>query len=172
MKDSMILLLAQGFGAGRIPVAPGTFGSAVGLLWLAVCLAGGNFTSFFTTSILGILIAVPVCSRAEILLGQKDPSSVVLDEIVAVPLCYLGWFACDWGLQSKMPSWIELFEGPTVWLTLGCFASFRLLDALKPGPISRLQRLHGGWGVVVDDLAAGAATGIGFAGLRWLLCAL
>lgn len=169
MKDAAVILLAQGLGSGRIPVAPGTFGSAVGLLWLAVCLAGGSLASFLLVTILGIVLAVPVCSRAEILLGRKDPPSVVLDEIVAVPLCYLGWFACDWALQSRLPAWCELFEGSAALLTLGCFGLFRLLDALKPGPIGRLQSLRGGWGVVVDDLAAGIATGIGVGLARWLL---
>src|SRR2546428_13926928 len=54
----MILWLAQGFGVGRIPFAPGTFGSAVGLLWLLVLLAPGNFWLCLAGVVFGIFLSV------------------------------------------------------------------------------------------------------------------
>jgi phosphatidylglycerophosphatase A len=63
---------------------------------------------------------------------------------VAIPLCFLGWPA----LVAVVPVWVALLAG---------FALFRLFDIAKPLGIARLQRLPGGWGVVVDDLAAALA---------------
>ncbi|MCX6943233.1 MAG: phosphatidylglycerophosphatase A, partial [Opitutales bacterium] len=68
-----------------------------------------------------------------------------LDEVVAMPLCFLGWPA----LAGSLPVWAVLLAG---------FALFRFYDILKPLGIRRLQDLPGGWGVVVDDLAAALAS--------------
>jgi phosphatidylglycerophosphatase A len=69
---------------------------------------------------------------------------VILDEFIAMPLCFLGWRA----LPAVLPTWAVLLAG---------FALFRLFDIWKPLGIRRLQALPGGWGVVADDLVAALA---------------
>ena len=78
MKNKLILFVAQGFGVGRIPVAPGTFGSVVGLAWFALLLAAGNLWVFISGTILGLVVSVWLCGAGETILGQTDPGSVVL----------------------------------------------------------------------------------------------
>ena len=69
---------------------------------------------------------------------------MILDEFVVVPLCFLGWPA----LAAVVPAWVVFVLG---------FALFRLFDITKPFGIYSLQDLPGGWGVVVDDVAAALA---------------
>jgi phosphatidylglycerophosphatase A len=77
-------------------------------------------------------------------MGRKDPGEVILDEFVAMPLCFLGWPA----LVHPLPAWAIFLLG------LGLF---RLFDITKPLGISRLQDLPAGWGIVIDDTAAALA---------------
>src|SRR5437660_1733665 len=91
MKNQFILWIAQGFGAGRIPFAPGTFGSLVGVLWFAVLLLPGNIWFYIGGTFVGIFLSVPFCGAAEKILRRPDPASVVLDEIVAMPVCFVVW---------------------------------------------------------------------------------
>jgi phosphatidylglycerophosphatase A len=124
--------------------APGTWGSLAGLLYFAVFFRhAGPGTIMVATAVVGYL-AVAWCGEAELRLREKDPGKIVLDEVVAIPLCFLGWQA----LPAALPSW--------GWMLAG-FALFRLFDIAKPLGIARLQALPGGWGVVADDLAAALA---------------
>jgi phosphatidylglycerophosphatase A len=132
---------------GRRLPAPGTWGSVAGLLYFAVvfvdrCGTAGNL--FF--SAVGGAFAVGICGEAEIRLGRKDPGAIILDEFVAMPLCFLGWET----LPSPLPFW-------SLFLFLGGLGLFRFYDIAKPFGISRLQDLEGGWGVVLDDTAAALA---------------
>ncbi len=86
----MKLWVAQGFGVGRIPVAPGTFGSVAGVLWFGLLLLTGSMWLFIAGTIAAIALSVWLCGAAEKILGQTDPGSVVLDEIAAMPVCFLG----------------------------------------------------------------------------------
>jgi phosphatidylglycerophosphatase A len=146
-------LAATGLGAGLAPIAPGTAGSALALAaaWLferaispshmpSVVAAVGLLTS-------GLVIAaagVGISGRVAELLGRKDPGCIVVDEIAGQLL------AC---------SVVPLFGYPSpptaaaAWIA--SFLAFRLFDIWKPGPIRRWQDLPGGWGIVVDDVAAG-----------------
>jgi phosphatidylglycerophosphatase A len=150
------LWVAQGFGVGRIPVAPGTFGSVVGLLWFGLLLMTGNLWLFVAGTIAAIALSVWLCGAAERALGQTDPGSVVLDEIAAMPVCFLGWVAVLAWKTGALPKFAD-FVSPHTWpLTLGVFAAFRLFDVVKPWPVYQSQSLSGGWGVTIDDvLAAG-----------------
>ena len=161
LKNGLILWIAQGFGAGRIPVAPGTFGTAVGLLWLAALLVAQSAWLFFGGIVAGFALSVWLCGAAEQILGQTDPSSVVLDEITALPLCFVPWTVIHWLRQGKMPE-LELFFSDRTWhITLALFLLFRFFDILKPWPRRQSQSLPGGWGVTVDDfLAAASVAGI------------
>jgi phosphatidylglycerophosphatase A len=146
--------LAQGFGAGRAPFAPGTFGSLVGLLWLMALVSAGNFWSFCVGILLGVALSVVVCGDAEKILKQHDPPSVVLDEIAAVPICFLPWVAVAWYRFHAMPAAWSFFDAKHWIYTVIIFVLFRFFDVAKPWPVRQSQRLPGGWGVTVDDVLA------------------
>ena len=150
IADKIALWLAQGLGIGRIRIVPGTFGSGLGFLWFLLIIAQGNFALFATAVLLGFFVSVVCAESAERILNQHDPNSIVIDEIIAVPICFLGWMWVD-------PS----FDGPMWFLTAGrwnitlaILFGFRVFDILKPWPVKQSQRLPGGWGVTVDDVLA------------------
>ena len=150
----MKLWVAQGFGVGRIPVAPGTFGSVVGVLWFGLLLMTGNLWLFLAGTIATVALSVWLCGAAERVLGQKDPGSVVLDEIAAMPVCFVGWVAVLFWKTGALPGCAHFFSVRTWPLTLGVFAAFRLFDVAKPWPVYQSQSLPGGWGVTIDDVLA------------------
>jgi phosphatidylglycerophosphatase A len=128
--------------------APGTWGSLAGVLFFLICCTPlSNVELLIAAALLGYF-AVGICGEAEIKIGRKDPSEVILDEVVAIPLCFLGWRMIAGG------SGFLAFIG----LVGAAFALFRFYDIRKPWVINRLQELPGGWGIVVDDTAAALAT--------------
>lgn len=129
---------------GRKLPAPGTWGSMAGLLYFALFYYHASTVGTLLACALAAYLAVGLCGEAEIRLGRRDPGAVVLDEFVAMPLCFLGWKM----LPGAWPPWAILVGG---------FALFRFFDIVKPLGIYRLQKLPGGWGVVADDLAAALA---------------
>lgn len=152
----------RGTGPGRLPAAiavalatlgpigkrlpaPGTWGSLAGLLYFTVFFSRMTVAENLIASAVAAVVAAFICGEAELGLGKKDPGEVILDEFVAMPLCFLGWRE----LNGLWPTWA---------LLLGGFALFRFFDILKPLGIRKLQRVRGGWGVVVDDTAAALAT--------------
>ena len=148
------LWLAQGFGIGRIPVAPGTFGSVLGLGWFALLLLTGNIWIFLLGTMAAVALSVWLCDVGERVLKAKDPGSVVFDEIAAIPICFTGWVAFHLAKTGAFPA-PEFFFSKQNWLpTLGVFAAFRFFDVLKPWPVRQSQSLAGGWGVTVDDALA------------------
>lgn len=131
---------------GRRLPAPGTWGSVAGLMYFTVFFAGHyGVIGTLLLSALGVYVAVAICGEAELRLARRDPGEVILDEFVAMPLCFLGWPV----LAAAVPNWVVFLTG---------FALFRLLDIVKPLGIRRLQDLPGGWGVVADDVAAALLT--------------
>lgn len=149
------LFLAQGFGTGRIPFAPGTFGSMVGVAWFAGLVATGSVWLFAAGVIASIPLSIWLCGEAERILGKTDPHCVVLDEIVAIPICFLPWLFSEWKAAGHAMPPLHVFFSGRGWIwVFGVFFFFRLFDVWKPWPIRRLQDLPGGWGVTVDDLLA------------------
>jgi len=152
LPTGTVLACARLGPLGRLP-APGTLGSVAGLLYFIVVyqpfdpgvLLGADLLKNLLFSAIGAYVAVALCGEAEFRLGRRDPGEVILDEFVAMPLCFLGWPA----LLGPLPVWA---------LCLAGLALFRFFDILKPLGIGRLQALPGGWGVVLDDLAAALAT--------------
>jgi phosphatidylglycerophosphatase A len=132
---------------GRKLPAPGTWGSVAGLFYFALIFVGrvGIFGNLFFSA-LGAYGAVAICGEAELRLHRKDPGMIILDEFVAMPLCFLGWE----NLPTPFPLW-------AIVILLAGLGLFRLFDITKPFGISRLQNLPGGWGVVVDDTVAALA---------------
>ncbi|MBN8249328.1 MAG: phosphatidylglycerophosphatase A [Verrucomicrobia bacterium] len=168
--DRIVVWVAQGFGSGCLRPAPGTWGSVVGVLWLVLLLCAAHPWVWLAGTVAGIAFAVPVCTRAERVLGAHDPASVVLDEIAALPLIWLGVLWTPGGIafsQPVAPTVIVFAHAPEL---LTGFVAFRLFDIWKPGPIRRVQRLRAGLGVVADDVLAALAAALvvsGVAYLRW-----
>jgi phosphatidylglycerophosphatase A len=152
--NRLILFIAQGFGVGRIPVAPGTFGSVLGLGWFALLLRTGNFWEFLGGIILGLALSVWLCGTGEKILNQKDPGSVVMDEIAAMPLCFLGLILHEFFKHGTLLPLSFFFSRSGWWILLLGFGAFRLFDIWKPWPVRQSQNLPGGWGVTVDDALA------------------
>lgn len=90
-------------------------------------------------------IGVPLTTRASRAIGAKDPGMIVLDEISGQ------WIAC-----SAVPlfAFASPFREALLWLI--SFLAFRLFDIWKPGPIHELQNLPEGFGIMIDDVLAGA----------------
>jgi phosphatidylglycerophosphatase A len=159
--------IAQGFGVGRIPVAPGTFGSLIGLLWTAALLATGNLLLATAGLGAGFALSVWFCGEAERQLGAKDPGSVVLDEITAMPLAFAGWIAFHLHATGRLPDPRLFLTARGALVAMAGFAAFRLFDIWKPWPVRQSQALPGGWGVTVDDFLAAV-----YVNLIWLPAAL
>ena len=124
------LAVATVFGVGYAPIAPGTFGSAAGLLvwWLLppslVVQAAAIVVIFIVGSWGG--------NVAEQHFGRTDPGQVVIDEVMGML--------------------ITLFLNPVGWMgALAGFFLFRVFDVIKPYPANKLEQLHGGIGVMADD---------------------
>jgi phosphatidylglycerophosphatase A len=152
--NALLLWLAQGFGIGRIPVAPGTFGSVVGLAWFALLLFTGSLWLFILGCLIGVALSVWLCGVGEKILNAKDPGSIVFDEIAAIPICFLGWVIVHITKAGSFPTPEYFFSKQNILPTLGVFAAFRFFDVLKPWPVRQSQSLPGGWGVTVDDALA------------------
>ena len=142
MKGSAILLwLAQGFGSGRAPFAPGTFGSIVGVLWFLLLAATGYVWIFLLGVLPGLAASVWLCGAGEKILRQKDPGSVVMDEIAAIPICFTGWYVLLIAKTGTAPT-IEAFFGQSHWVMgIAVFVLFRLFDVSKPWPVRQSQQL-------------------------------
>jgi phosphatidylglycerophosphatase A len=150
----MLLWLAQGFGLGRIPFAPGTFGSLGGLALFAVLIWPGRWDVYLFGCLAALGLSVWSCGHAEKVLGRTDPGCVVMDEIAAMPCCFGAWLVT---LTSGARPWpgLEFFlTGRGLLGTAAVFCLFRLFDIWKPWPVRQSQRLPGGWGVTVDDVLA------------------
>jgi phosphatidylglycerophosphatase A len=152
-------------GVGYFPIAPGTMGSLVGvgiyiLLWRAVLRVTLDASPFsraypeFTPSLflmwtlplftIGLsLIGIWAASRAERLMAKKDPSQVVIDEVAGQLVTFM--FVPAYFLDPLM-------------ILVG-FVLFRAFDIIKPYPIRRVEGLHGGLGIVGDDIVAGFYAG-------------
>lgn len=148
------------FGRRR---APGTWGSAAGLLYFTVFFWPlgfwpGSVFWMVCFSLPGLYLAVAMGGEAEFRLGRHDPGEVILDEFAAVPLCFLGWTSLA-RPAGAWPPWLVCLAG---------FFLFRLFDIVKPAGIRRLQRLPGGWGIVADDVAAALAACLALHAAAWL----
>jgi phosphatidylglycerophosphatase A len=140
-KDNAVILLATGCYVGKIPVAPGTAGSLLGILG-CLLLSKIQLSLAVPVAVIFVVLAIRIATEAEKLLKETDPGCIVIDEIAGMMIALLGL--------------------PFNWATAAIgFIFFRILDILKPFPIDRLERrFSGGVGVVVDDVAAGIIANI------------
>ncbi|MBP7143107.1 MAG: phosphatidylglycerophosphatase A [Opitutaceae bacterium] len=137
----LVLGFARLGPVGLIRIAPGTWGSVLGLAYFYFFLDRLGSVQAIVVNLVALILAVYLCGEAEVRLDEHDPGEVILDEFVAMPLCFIGWTR----VQEIAEPWSIL---------LGGFMVFRFLDILKPFGIRRLQFLPSGWGVVMDDVAA------------------
>jgi phosphatidylglycerophosphatase A len=130
-------LLALGFGSGLAPVAPGTFGSVVGLAFgLAVAPLGFWFA--LAVTLVATIAGVWICGESARKLGVHDHSAIVWDEVAGMMLTLLAAPASWWGIGLA-------------------FVLFRLFDVWKPWPIREVDHgMRGGLGIMLDDVMAAA----------------
>ena len=136
LRDRSILFISSGGFVGKIPFAPGTFGSVLGLP-ICYCLSFVKVHIAILATGLFVVFSAWIADGAEKLLRSKDPGYIVIDEIAGVLVTFLG-----------IP--FDLMHG-----TAG-FLIFRIMDILKPFPARIVEsKLSGGAGVVLDDVVAG-----------------
>lgn len=134
-ENRIATVLATAGYVGYVPVAPGTFGSAAGLIIYAAVAAANSVV------VEGLVIATVLVAglwsadRVERARG-KDPSVVVIDEVLGMLVT------------------LAFLDVTIVGAVTGFFI-FRALDVLKPFPAGRLEHLHGGAGIMLDDAMAG-----------------
>jgi phosphatidylglycerophosphatase A len=144
----MIKLIATFFFVGRIPFAPGTWGSLAALPFgYALHVLGGPILLAAATAVvffLGWWATIEMTRGA----ADPDPSEIVIDEVVGQWIALLP-LSIGMSMMGADPS---LFPWPG-WV--GAFVLFRLFDILKPGPVGWADRLHSPLGVMLDDVIAG-----------------
>lgn len=132
----LAVFLATSAYVGYAPVAPGTFGSAAGLLvYLGLRMAGVWWAELVAIVVL-FLVGCWAGTLTEAHVGAEDPGIVVLDEVVGMLIT------------------IALIPVTMTGAIVG-FLVFRLFDIVKPWPARRLEALHGGFGIMADDAMAG-----------------
>ncbi len=139
MNEKLITFLATGFGSGLSPVAPGTAGTLVGVLICLLCLPMPWILRLLFVLVL-LAFSIYVADKAEKIYQKKDDQRIVIDEIIGLQL-------------TMLPVAINALN------LFAAFVLFRIFDIWKPFPVRNLQGLPGGWGVVIDDVAAGIYAG-------------
>jgi phosphatidylglycerophosphatase A len=135
--------IATACGAGYFPIAPGTAGSVVGVA-LVVALAQLHLSRMLSISVLAAAslvicgVGIWAAGEAEKFFGRTDPGAVVVDEVAGQMITFLLLPHANWK-----------------WLLAG-FLLFRAFDIVKPFPARQAERIPGGWGIMLDDVVAGA----------------
>jgi phosphatidylglycerophosphatase A len=134
------IAIATFFGCGYLPVVPGTWASLLTVLAVYFSpLATAPFAVMALVSAAVFAIGIPACAILEKHLGKKDPRPCVIDEVA-------GQLVSLWFLPRQAGYFIA------------AFFLFRILDVLKPFPVNRSEALPHGFGIMVDDVLAGAYT--------------
>jgi phosphatidylglycerophosphatase A len=143
-------LLAFGLGLGLSPVAPGTVGTLLGIViaWFALDL--GLYVQIGLAVVM-VLAGIWICDNSSKRIGQHDPGGIVWDEIAAMYI-------------------VLLFTPTTITAWILAFGLFRVFDIVKPWPIRDLDHsIHGGLGIMLDDLVAALYAVILLALYGWLM---
>lgn len=133
-------LLATGFGSGLLPVSPGTFGTLAAIPFY-LCFVYSPDWAFYLFTLLTCLVGPSICGKAAADIGVHDHKAIVWDEFAGffITMCFVPF------------SWTNLVIG---------FVLFRFFDIIKPWPISWLDKhVHGGLGIMIDDIVAGLIAG-------------
>jgi phosphatidylglycerophosphatase A len=134
------MLVATFFGIGHLRPGPGTWGSAAAVvLWAVVghaLMPSLRTSAVIALAVLVALIGIPAATQVARYAGKKDPQFVVIDEVAG--------------------QLVALIAMPLAWKSfLAAFILFRVFDILKPPPVRQLESLPEGYGIVLDDIAAG-----------------
>lgn len=144
-------LLTSCFGLGRLPIAPGTWGSLPPAIIFALmsCLgasAGLILIVMAAMVLLGSVVCVKFAPIVIAVTGKNDPSELVADEFAGQALTFLPIPLLTAPVETNTQIGITAILG---------FLLFRLFDIIKPWPIRKLEKLSRGWGILADDLLAG-----------------
>ena len=140
-------LLATGFGSGLSPIIPGTMGTLASIP-LYLLLVQLPFPAYIVAVVMSCIIGIKICQVTSDDMGVHDHGSIVWDE-----------FAGFWITMSLVPM-LNIPTDDWKWLFTG-FVLFRFYDMVKPWPIGWLdQRIHGGWGIMIDDIVAGIVSSV------------
>jgi len=141
IRNFFIKLFVTCFGLGYSPIFPGAVGVAFGVVIAYLVNPLPLLNKILITLIL-IVLAIPLSTEAEKLFEKKDPKKIIIDEVIGVLIATI-WF-------TNLPIIIFLLF----------FLVFGTFDALKIYPANISERLYGGWGIVIDDIIAGAYTAL------------
>lgn len=134
MKTQFIKLVATGLYSGYAPLTSGTFGTIPAVI-ITCFLIGDNLRLAVGAAVVFTLISIWAAGEAELLFGH-DSKKIVIDE-------WAGWF-------------VTALAVPVTWQNmLIAFVAFRFFDVVKIWPARQLEQLPRGWGVTMDDIAAG-----------------
>jgi phosphatidylglycerophosphatase A len=135
-------LLALGFGSGLAPVAPGTFGSLVGLAF-ALALAPLGLAWNLLAVVVATVAGIWICGESARRLGVHDHPAIVWDEVAGMMIAMLAAPDAWWGAPAA-------------------FVLFRIFDIAKPWPIREIDHgMGGGAGIMLDDVLAGLFAALG-----------
>lgn len=141
--------LALGFGSGLAAKAPGTFGSLAAIP-LCLLMAPLPLTWYLAITAICVLAGFYICGKAAKDMGVHDHGAIVWDEVVGMMITFI----------AAPTGW--------VWVLVG-FGLFRFFDILKPWPIRILdEKVHGGFGIMIDDVLAGVFAFICLQLIVWL----
>lgn len=152
--DRFIVFCGVGFGSGLMPKAPGTWGSAFALLFIPLWLISGFILSVILITIMSI-VGIYICDHTAKIMNVHDDGRIVWDEfagqsITLLPLIYFNLIDIKWSLIA--------------------FVLFRIFDVWKPWPIRVAdQKVAGGFGIMLDDLIAGAWAALCIIVYLWLV---
>ena len=140
LKNPFHFLATLG-GIGKIPFAPGTFGSIFS--WL-IFIFLSHFVNMFYVTLIGIFLSIWICEKASVNLTHKDHRSIVIDELIGI------WIA----LLPVL--YLADTQKERIVYAIAALLFFRLFDIFKPFPVSYFDEIFkNGTGIVIDDLIAG-----------------
>lgn len=134
MFNKLYLILGSFFGVGYFPVAPGTTASIFG--FIIYFMLRGNFPAYGLVFLIITVVGFTVAGQVEKIFNKKDPSCVVIDEV-----------------SGAMIAVFMLPVTPSIMIT--AFFLFRAFDMFKIYPMNKLEEMHGGVGIMMDDVVAG-----------------
>lgn len=144
IPDRVVIAVATLGPLGYLGRGPGTNGSFAGVAAYALLLYPLPHVLQLLLAAVLVALGYFFCGEAEVRMQKRDPGEIILDEFVSIPIVFLG-------IDSEL-SWLRLGI-----VLLAGFILFRIFDIAKPLGIHRLQALPGGWGVLLDDVAAALA---------------
>lgn len=152
-KSLFHIIISSGFGTGFSPIAPGTVGALLAtLIWIGFSFFASSYLLIITLLLIGVFTLLGIWSAnvVETIWG-KDPSKVVVDEMVGV--------------------WIALLAANInqPYTVIAAFVLFRLFDIFKPLGVRQMENFKGGVGVMMDDVLAGIYSFVLLLGVKWLI---